>query len=110
MRWQPKERPFLSVSGGPQISTHDCSSQQLGLPIAALSAREYRESRNSIFCRIISRRCLIWGPVYGSVMLSEGISTRLTGSECLIEGHSGELTMAFDCTTESQCRTAIKDM
>jgi len=54
-------------------------------------------------------------------------NSRLTGSECwermrgmsaitlllssaLIEGHSGESTMAFDCITESQCHTAIGDM
>jgi hypothetical protein len=46
MRWQPKEGTFFSVSLGPQISTHACSSQQLGFTYGtAFSARVSRKSQ-----------------------------------------------------------------
>jgi hypothetical protein len=46
LRWQPRERTFLSVSGGPQISTHACSNQQLGFTYSvAFSSRVSRKSQ-----------------------------------------------------------------
>jgi hypothetical protein len=46
IKWQPRERTFLSVNAGPQISTHSCSSQQLGFTYsAAFSSRASRKSQ-----------------------------------------------------------------
>lgn len=47
IRWQPKEKTFLSINAGPQMSTHACTNQkQLGFTYsAAFSSRISRKSQ-----------------------------------------------------------------
>jgi hypothetical protein len=71
MRWQPKEGTFFSVSLGPQISTHACSSQHLGFPyqyqvtrIGVLGADAGYVSSDSLTA-VSSYRGTFWGVNYG---------------------------------------------